>query len=81
MVWRTMVEWNQKGKSVIKGTKCLLRDPNGTCLFNEGQVEKRVRQAYIRPEREYKSSRVGYYAQSGGNYQKHDYDYDDYDIQ
>jgi hypothetical protein len=79
MVWRTMQEWNLKGKVVTKGSKCLLRDPQGICLFNQDQVEKsRERQTYQTTSRK---SSTGYYAQQGGNYQKHDYDYDDYDFQ
>ena len=78
MVWRTMAEWNTKGKRVIKGSKCLLRDPDGNCLFNEDQVEKK---SYRTDYNNHIRSSYGYYAQSGGNYQKHDYDYDNYDFE
>jgi hypothetical protein len=78
MTWRTMSEWNAKGKAVVKGTKCILRDPDGNCLFSSNQVQPRKERYYV--PREYNRSN-GYYAQSGGNYQKHDYDYDDYDFQ
>ena len=76
MTWKTVKEWNAEGKNVIKGQKCVLRDPVGNCLFSEGQVEKTERKYYRSGHCDYIPTRNGYYAQKGGNYQKYDYDYD-----
>lgn len=70
MVWKTVREWNTEGKNVIKGQKCILRDPEGNCLFSHDQVQKTERNYSG-----YTNSRRGYYAQKGGNYQQYDYDY------
>ncbi|QDP62324.1 MAG: hypothetical protein Unbinned8472contig1000_24 [Prokaryotic dsDNA virus sp.] len=40
MTWKTFEEWKEEGYSVIKGEKSVLRDPDGVCLFNEGQVQE-----------------------------------------
>lgn len=40
MVWRTMEEWNSRDRYIKKGQKCLLRDPDGNCLWNKGQTKR-----------------------------------------
>lgn len=84
MTWRTMEEWNLKGKVVIKGSKCMLRDPEGVCLFSESQVKKKKRysEGIYGPSDTTNSGYYKPYTQQGGNYdQNHDYDYDNYEFQ
>lgn len=75
MVWRTLQEWNNRGMVVIKGSKCLLRDPENNCLFNRKQVVKR----------KIHNNNYNYLHTDGfglmGDHQKDDYDYDNWDSQ
>lgn len=78
MTWRTLDEWNRKGKIVIKGTKCILRDPDGRCLFNDSQVKKKdACNLSGFTYKDYPTRNSGYY----GNCQRDDYDYDNWDFQ
>jgi hypothetical protein len=81
MVWRTMEEWNKRGKMVKKGEKCLLRDPSGICLFSGEQVTASKPKHYSPKEMPIGHRGTGYFAQHGGNCQKHDYDYDNWEFQ
>lgn len=38
--WMTLRAWNEEGMKVTKGSKSLLRSPDGLALFNEEQVEE-----------------------------------------
>lgn len=38
--WRTMQEWNTRGRYISKGEKCKLRDPDGNCLWSKDQTSK-----------------------------------------
>lgn len=40
MTWKTMQEWNEKGRYITKGQKCKLRDPDGNCLWSKEQTKK-----------------------------------------
>lgn len=40
MTWRTMSEWNMRGRSVKKGEKCTLKCPKGNNLFHKDQTKK-----------------------------------------
>lgn len=40
MTWKTMQEWNEKGRYIAKGQKCKLRDPDGNCLWSKEQTKK-----------------------------------------
>lgn len=78
MVWRTMKEWNHKGKMVKKGEKCLLRDPSGAYLFNSDQVKQLKSRKSHAEDVTYSGK---YPAKTSGIYHKHDYDYDNWDFQ
>lgn len=38
--WMTLDAWNEEGFKVAKGSKSLLRSPDGLALFSEAQVEE-----------------------------------------
>ena len=64
MTWRTMKQWNKRGKYITKGEKCRLRDPDGVCLWHKDQVENSINRTYTDYERYEQDEQV-------------DYDYDD----
>lgn len=50
MTWRTLKQWNKKGRKVIAGEHSRLRDPDtGEALFCKKQAEK-VKVVYRDPE-------------------------------
>jgi len=80
MTWRTLDEWNRKGKIVIKGTKCILRDPDGRCLFNNSQVKKKNTTELYNSTHD-SDSHPKRNSSYHGIYHKDDYDYDNWDFQ
>lgn len=76
MVYRSLKDWNRKGKMVKKGERATARSSDGVALFSSSQVKKFpepsrtvVRSSYRRPE-----YRGGY---SDGYHDHYDDPYDD----
>lgn len=72
MVWRTMEEWNDRGRFISRGEKCLLRDPDGNCLWNKDQTSKTKRKD------SYRETRREWFCPNEANYNEYK-DWDDLD--
>lgn len=61
MVYRSLKDWNKKGKMVKKGERASARSSDGTALFSSSQVKKfpepsrtSVRSSYRRPDTDHR---------------------------